>query len=81
MDKFHEPKLVALTPPTYVLRVWFEACTYAWIGNVGGGNVYQVMLRDGPLKRDTNRSAQNIPSLAPLLVRYHLQRQKKLDTS
>ena len=28
--------LVALAPPTYVLRVWNEACTYAWIGNVGG---------------------------------------------
>ena len=29
MDKFHEPKLVALAPSTYVLRVWIEACTYA----------------------------------------------------
>jgi hypothetical protein len=29
MDKFHEPKMVALAPPTYVLRVWIEACTYA----------------------------------------------------
>ena len=36
MDKFHEPQMVAIAPPTYVLRVWIEACTYAWIGNVGG---------------------------------------------
>ena len=35
MDKFHEPKLVALAPPTYVLRVWIEAYTYAWNGVVG----------------------------------------------
>ena len=35
LDKFHEPELVALAPPTYVLRVWIEACTYAWIGKVG----------------------------------------------
>ena len=25
LDKFHESKLVALAPPTYVLRVWVEA--------------------------------------------------------
>ena len=36
LDKFHEPKMVPLAPPTYVLRVWIEACTYTWIGNVGG---------------------------------------------
>jgi hypothetical protein len=24
MDKFHEPELVAIAPPTYVLRVWIE---------------------------------------------------------
>ena len=36
MDKFQKPKLVALAPPTYVLRVWIEACTYAYIGNMGG---------------------------------------------
>ena len=36
LNKFHEPKLVALDPPTYVLRVWIEACTYARIENVGG---------------------------------------------
>jgi hypothetical protein len=35
MDKFHEPELVALALSTYVLRVWIEACTYTWIGNVG----------------------------------------------
>ena len=35
MDKFHEPQMVALTPPTYVLRVWIKACTYAWIWNMG----------------------------------------------
>ena len=29
LDKFHEPELVVLAPPTYVLRVWIEACTYA----------------------------------------------------
>ena len=36
LDKFHELNLVALAPPTYVLRVWIEGCTYAWIGNVEG---------------------------------------------
>ena len=36
LDKFYEPELVALAPPTYVLRVWIEACTYAWIRNMGG---------------------------------------------
>ena len=36
LDSFHEPPLVAFAPPTYVLRVWIEACTYAWIGNMGG---------------------------------------------
>jgi hypothetical protein len=35
LDKFHEPQMVALAPPTYVRRVWIEACTYAWIRNVG----------------------------------------------
>jgi hypothetical protein len=35
MDKLHEPELVALAPPTYVLRVWIETCTYAWIRVVG----------------------------------------------
>jgi hypothetical protein len=35
LDKFHEPKLIALAPPTYVLRVWIEACTYAWIEVMG----------------------------------------------
>ena len=25
LDKFHEPELVALAPPTYVLKVWKEA--------------------------------------------------------
>ena len=25
MDKFYKPKLVALAPPTYVLRVWIES--------------------------------------------------------
>jgi hypothetical protein len=25
LDKFHEPKLVAFAPPTYVLRVWIES--------------------------------------------------------
>ena len=34
LDKFHEPKLIALALPTYVLRVWIEACT-AWIRVVG----------------------------------------------
>ena len=34
LDKFHEPELVALAP-TYVLRVWIKACTYAWIRIVG----------------------------------------------
>jgi hypothetical protein len=29
MNKFHEPKLVALAPSTYVLRVWIEVCTNA----------------------------------------------------
>ena len=29
MDKFHEPQMVAIAPPTYVLRVWIVACTYA----------------------------------------------------
>ena len=36
LDKFHEPPLVAFALPTYILRVWIEACTYAWIGNVCG---------------------------------------------
>ena len=27
--KFHEPQMVAIAPPTYVLRVWIVACTYA----------------------------------------------------
>ena len=35
LDKFHEPEMVVLAPPTYVLRVWIEACTYAWIRVVG----------------------------------------------
>ena len=43
MDKFHESQMVAIAPPTYVLRVWIVACTYAWIGNIGD-NVYQMML-------------------------------------
>ena len=25
LDKFHEPKLVAFAPPTYVLRVWIKS--------------------------------------------------------
>ena len=29
LDKFHEPELVALAPPTYVLGVWIEASIYA----------------------------------------------------
>ena len=33
MDKFYEPELVALAPPTYVLRVWIKACTYACVGD------------------------------------------------
>jgi hypothetical protein len=24
MDKFHKPELVAIAPPTYVLRVWIR---------------------------------------------------------
>ena len=44
MDKFRELHVVAIAPPTYVLRVWIEACTYVYIGNVGD-NVYQMMLR------------------------------------
>jgi hypothetical protein len=44
MDKFHEPQMVAISPPTYVLRVWIVARSYAWIGNIGD-NVYQMMLR------------------------------------
>jgi hypothetical protein len=28
LDKFHEPELATLAPPTYVLRVWIEASTY-----------------------------------------------------
>ena len=64
LDKFHEPPLVALAPPTYVLRVWIESLHICIDLSCG---------RDGPLKRDTNRSAPNIPSLAPLLVRYHLK--------
>ena len=35
LDKFHEPELVALAPPTYALRVWIEARTYAWIRVMG----------------------------------------------
>ena len=35
MDKFHELHMVAIAPPTYVLRDWIEACTYAWIRVVG----------------------------------------------
>ena len=31
LGKFHEPELLALAPHIYVLRVWIEACTYAWI--------------------------------------------------
>ena len=45
MDKFHESHMVAIAPPTYVLRVWIVAYTYAQIGNIGD-NVYQMMLRD-----------------------------------
>ena len=44
MGKFHEPQMVAIASPIYVLRVWIEACTHTWIGNVGD-NVYQIMLR------------------------------------
>ena len=44
MDKFHELQMVVIAPPTYVLRVWIVAYTYAWIGNIGV-NFYQVMLR------------------------------------
>jgi hypothetical protein len=29
MDKFHEPQMVAIALPTYVLRVWIVAYTYA----------------------------------------------------
>ena len=36
--------MVAIAPPTYVLRVWIVVCTYAKIGNIGY-NVYQIMLR------------------------------------
>jgi hypothetical protein len=36
LDKFHKPELVALASHAYVLRVWIEAYTYAWIRNVGG---------------------------------------------
>ena len=36
MDKLYKLELVALAPPTYVLRVQIEACTYAWIEVVGG---------------------------------------------
>ena len=42
MDKFHEPQMVAIASPIYVLRVWIEACTHAWIGNVGD-NIYQMI--------------------------------------
>ena len=28
-EQVHEPQLVAFAPPTYVLRVWIVACTYA----------------------------------------------------
>ena len=35
LDKFYEPELLVLALPTYVLRVWIEACTYAWIRIVG----------------------------------------------
>ena len=34
MDKFHELQMVAIAPPTYVLRVWIIACTYAYIENI-----------------------------------------------
>ena len=44
MDKFHELHMVAIAPPTYVLRVWIVACTYDQIGSIGD-NVYQMMLR------------------------------------
>ena len=44
MDKFHELQMVAIAPPTYVLRVWIVAYTYALIGNIGV-NVYHMMLR------------------------------------
>ena len=29
MDKFHELQMVVIAPPTYVLRVWIVAYTYA----------------------------------------------------
>jgi hypothetical protein len=44
MDKFHEPELVALAPPTYVLRVWIEVA-YMHGLEMWEGNVYQMMLR------------------------------------
>ena len=74
MDKFHEPQMVAIAPPTYVLRVWIEACTYAWIRNIGD-NVYQMMLR---YKRWTFEALYQsectiIPSLAPRLALNHLE--------
>jgi hypothetical protein len=28
MDKFHEPELVAIAPPTYVLRIWIWKLTH-----------------------------------------------------
>ena len=36
--------MVATAPPTYVLKVWIVAFSYAYIGNIGD-NVNQMMLR------------------------------------
>ena len=36
MDKFHELQMVAIAPPTYVLRVWIKVCTYCIDWNLGG---------------------------------------------
>jgi hypothetical protein len=45
MDKFHQPKLVVLVPPTYVLRVWFQKLAHIHGLEVWESNIYQMILR------------------------------------
>jgi hypothetical protein len=68
-------RIGSISSPYICAKSLYRSCTYAWIENVGGqclSNDAKVQEMD-LLKHDTNRSAPNIPSLAPLLVRCHLE--------
>jgi hypothetical protein len=45
MDKFHQPNLVVLAPPTYVLRVWIAKLAHMHGLEDWESNSYQMMLR------------------------------------